>query len=55
MNHGHFRKCCTYTAANDVRKTDFYPYFILLTNNEGSRRELAIITSIMIAPITIWD
>ncbi|HOU15567.1 MAG TPA: pyridoxal phosphate-dependent aminotransferase family protein [Anaerolineae bacterium] len=30
-----FEKCCTYTAANDVRESGLYPYFIPLTNNEG--------------------
>ncbi|MCU0520163.1 MAG: pyridoxal phosphate-dependent aminotransferase family protein [Anaerolineae bacterium] len=31
-----FMKCNEYTTANDVRETGLYPYFIPLTNNEGT-------------------
>ena len=31
-----FMKCTEYTTANDVRETGLYPYFIPLTNNEGT-------------------
>lgn len=35
-----FEKCGSYTVANDVRKTGLYPYFIPLTNNEGSEARI---------------
>ncbi|MHB1319695.1 MAG: aminotransferase class I/II-fold pyridoxal phosphate-dependent enzyme [Anaerolineae bacterium] len=31
-----FMKCTEYTAADDVREIGLYPYFIPLTNNEGT-------------------
>lgn len=35
-----FEKCGAYTAANDARKSGLYPYFIPLTNNEGSEARI---------------
>jgi 8-amino-7-oxononanoate synthase len=35
-----FEKCGAYTTANDVRETGLYPYFIPLTNNEGSEARI---------------
>ncbi len=35
-----FEKCGLFTAANDVRKSGLYPYFIPLTNNEGSEARI---------------
>ena len=35
-----FEKCGAFTAANDVRETGLYPYFIPLTNNEGSEARI---------------
>ena len=31
-----FSKCGEFTAADDVRRAGLYPYFIALTNNEGT-------------------
>ena len=31
-----FMKCAQYTKADDARKAGLYPYFIPLTNNEGT-------------------
>ncbi|MGC9395791.1 MAG: aminotransferase class I/II-fold pyridoxal phosphate-dependent enzyme [Anaerolineae bacterium] len=43
-----FEKCGAYTAANDVRESGLYPYFIPLTNNEGSEARIGDHRLIMI-------
>ncbi len=35
-----FEKCGAFTTANDIRETGLYPYFIPLTNNEGSEARI---------------
>lgn len=35
-----FEKCGSFTTANDIRETGLYPYFIPLTNNEGSEARI---------------
>ncbi len=35
-----FEKCEAFTTANDIRETGLYPYFIPLTNNEGSEARI---------------
>jgi len=35
-----FDKCGAFTTANDVRESGLYPYFIPLTNNEGSEARI---------------
>ncbi len=35
-----FEKCSLFTTANDVREAGLYPYFIPLTNNEGSEARI---------------
>jgi 8-amino-7-oxononanoate synthase len=35
-----FEKCGAFTTANDVRESGLYPYFIPLTNNEGSEARI---------------
>jgi 8-amino-7-oxononanoate synthase len=43
-----FEKCGAFTTANDIRKTGLYPYFIPLTNNEGSEARIGDHRLIMI-------
>lgn len=43
-----FEKCSLFTTANDVRKAGLYPYFIPLTNNEGSEARIGDRQLIMI-------
>jgi 8-amino-7-oxononanoate synthase len=43
-----FEKCGFFTTANDIRETGLYPYFIPLTNNEGSEAHIGDHRLIMI-------
>ncbi len=43
-----FEKCGSFTTANDIRETGLYPYFIPLTNNEGSEARIGDHRLIMI-------